>query len=135
MASTQTLDSLTFLRAWLAPPLRVGAAFPSGASLARMITARIGPATGAVIELELRPGTGVFTQALIARGVPKHRLTLIEAGSEFATLLEARFPEARTRACPVQRPNLDRLGLRASHIGCALANLPPASVYRIQRRS
>lgn len=133
MASTQTLDSLTFLRAWLAAPLRVGAAFPSGASLARMITAGIGPATGAVIELG--PGTGVFTQALIARGVPEHRLTQIEAGSEFATLLEARFPEARTQPCPVQRPILDRLGLRASHIGCALANLPPASVYRIQRRS
>lgn len=191
MIIAQTCNSFTFLREWMAAPLRVGAVFPSGATLAKAITAEIDHRTGDVIELG--PGTGVFTKALIERGVPEERLALIEAGSEFAVLLETRFPGARTLwmdasqlrgvdlfggrqagavvsglpllsmkprkviaildgafsqmepggafyqftygpSCPVSRPILDRLGLKATRIGRALANVPPASVYRIQRR-
>jgi phospholipid N-methyltransferase len=36
--------------------------------------------------------------------------------------------------CPVRRSILERLGLKAARIGGALANMPPASVYRILRR-
>jgi len=37
--------------------------------------------------------------------------------------------------CPVPRSILDRYGLRATRIGRTLANIPPATVYRISRRS
>lgn len=36
--------------------------------------------------------------------------------------------------CPVPRAILERFGLRAQRVGRALANLPPATVYRISRR-
>lgn len=36
--------------------------------------------------------------------------------------------------CPVPRPILDRLGLKATRIGGTVRNLPPAAVYRITRR-
>ena len=36
--------------------------------------------------------------------------------------------------CPVPRPILDRLGLKAVRVGGTVRNLPPASVYRITRR-
>ncbi|MBR0710294.1 SAM-dependent methyltransferase, partial [Bradyrhizobium liaoningense] len=36
--------------------------------------------------------------------------------------------------CPVPRPILDRLGLKASLVGRTALNIPPASVYRIRRR-
>lgn len=36
--------------------------------------------------------------------------------------------------CPIARPLLDRLGLKARYVGCTLANIPPAAVYRISRR-
>jgi phospholipid N-methyltransferase len=36
--------------------------------------------------------------------------------------------------CPVRRSILERFGLKAVRIGGALANMPPASVYRIRRR-
>jgi len=39
------------------------------------------------------------------------------------------------RDAPIARPLLDRLGLKATRIGGTLANLPPAAVYRIRRRS
>ena len=36
--------------------------------------------------------------------------------------------------CPVPRPILDRLGLKATRVGGTIRNIPPASVYRITRR-
>ncbi len=36
--------------------------------------------------------------------------------------------------CPVPRPFLDRLGLKATCLGRAFINVPPAAVYRITRR-
>lgn len=38
------------------------------------------------------------------------------------------------RRCPIPRPILDRLGLKAVRIGRAMRNMPPATVYRISRR-
>ena len=37
--------------------------------------------------------------------------------------------------CPVSRVVLEPLGLQAVRIGRALANLPPAAVYRIERKA
>jgi phosphatidylethanolamine/phosphatidyl-N-methylethanolamine N-methyltransferase len=37
--------------------------------------------------------------------------------------------------CPVPRPILDRLGLKATRIGRTLRNIPPAAVYRITARA
>jgi phosphatidylethanolamine/phosphatidyl-N-methylethanolamine N-methyltransferase len=45
--------------------------------------------------IELGPGTGVFTQALIRQGVSEDRLILVEKGAEFAAILRPRFPRAR----------------------------------------
>lgn len=36
---------------------------------------------------------------------------------------------------PIPRAITERLGLKAVHVGRALANVPPAAVYRISRRS
>ena len=36
--------------------------------------------------------------------------------------------------CPVPARLLDRLGLKATRVGVALRNLPPATIYRIERR-
>lgn len=86
-------DRMSFLRAWLAAPLRVASITPSSNSLAALITRDITCATGPVIELG--PGTGVFTRALLERGVKEENLVLIEYEAEFARLLGARFPKAR----------------------------------------
>lgn len=86
-------DYYRFFRTWLANPLRVSAVAPSGDSLSRLMTKEILPTGGSV--LELGPGTGAFTRALLERGVDEGDLTLIEYGSDFARLLQCRFPRAR----------------------------------------
>jgi phosphatidylethanolamine/phosphatidyl-N-methylethanolamine N-methyltransferase len=182
----------TFFRLWLRDPMRVAAVAPSGASLAAAMTAAIAPSHAPVIELG--PGTGVFTRALLARGVPEHRIALVELVDEFADALHHRFPRAtlvrqdaarlgslqlfggelagavvsglpllamkprqvrrvleeafsRMRPggaffqftygfrCPVPLRLLARLGLTATRVSVALRNLPPAAVYRIERRA
>jgi phosphatidylethanolamine/phosphatidyl-N-methylethanolamine N-methyltransferase len=45
--------------------------------------------------IELGPGTGVFTKALIDRGVDPGRLILIEYNPDFCDLLARRFPGVR----------------------------------------
>ncbi|HDR9586022.1 methyltransferase domain-containing protein [Burkholderia stabilis] len=84
---------LFFLRSWLRNPRRVGALAPSGAALASLITAHIPHHGGSVIELGA--GTGVFTRALLARGVPGDSLVLVEADPAFADALRQQFPTLR----------------------------------------
>lgn len=184
-------DKLRFFRAWMANPMRVAAIAPSGAALARLMVHDIVPSDGPIIELG--PGTGVFTQALLDRGIAESDLVLVEKEPEFAAILNHRFPAAtilcgdatrlnraeldrlpspaavvsglpllsmpqrhimailtgsfaqmRTGGrfyqftygprCPVPRPVLNRLDLKASQIGRTIRNIPPAAVYRLMER-
>ncbi|GHD43738.1 SAM-dependent methyltransferase [Thalassobaculum fulvum] len=83
-------DAVQFLRAWIADPIRLGSITPSSSALAALITSEITPQTTPVVELG--PGTGVFTKALLARGVPPDRLLLVEREAKFAAMLRERFP-------------------------------------------
>ncbi|MGR9140289.1 class I SAM-dependent methyltransferase (plasmid) [Rhizobium leguminosarum] len=86
-------DRRRFLLAWLRAPLRIASITPSAPRLAGLMTKEISALTGPV--LELGPGTGVFTSALLERGIAERDLTLIEYERDFATLLQDRFPDAR----------------------------------------
>lgn len=189
--TNRTADALLFFRAWLSAPLRVASVTPSGRALSSLMTAEITSQTGTVIELG--PGTGVFTAALLRQGVAEENLVLVEYGAEFANQLANRFPAAKTvqmdaaqlrklplhatapvgaivsglpvlsmpmrkvyailsgafshlrhggafyqftygPRCPISRPLLDRLGLKATYVGWTFANVPPAAVYRITQR-
>ena len=185
-------DLAAFLRAWAKDPLGIAAVAPSSPALAKLITAEITPDMAPVIELG--PGTGVFTKALLGRGLKQSDLVLIEYEADFANLLSARVPQAtvlrgdaaRMRkhrgvlngelagatisglpilnmnarqqmmimrgcfelirpggrffqftyspVCPIRRPVLERLGLKARRLSSTLRNLPPAAVYEISRR-
>ncbi len=185
------LDYLLFLKAWIRDPRRIGALAPSGRNLARKVTAQIVGQSQTVIELG--PGTGVFTRALLANGVPEAKLVLVETDRAFVSLLRNRFPQAKVLhldardldefgsagapvsavlsglpfrsmtpwkrlsvlsaafrqlsvngtfyqftyglRCPIERPLLDRLGLKADRLGGVWWNFPPASVFSIRRRT
>lgn len=86
-------DDARFLKNWLKNPLRIGAVTPSGPVLARRMASYVDAAgTGPVIELG--PGTGPMTTALVAHGVDPRRLVLVEYSPEFCRLLRDRFPQA-----------------------------------------
>lgn len=84
-------DRLGFLRAWLAEPLAIAAVAPSSRALTRLITSRIDIASAPVVELG--PGTGVFTRAILDRGIAPRDLLLIERSPAFTLLLRRRFQD------------------------------------------
>ena len=84
-------DEWHFFRGLFARPRNVGAIAPSSPALARAIAEQVDPASqGQVIELG--PGTGVITEALIARGIAPERIVAIEFDPDFARLVASRFP-------------------------------------------
>jgi phosphatidylethanolamine/phosphatidyl-N-methylethanolamine N-methyltransferase len=94
---TDTSDEFMFLRAWLRAPLVTAAMVPSGKLLSRALAEAVDPAVpGPVVELG--PGTGPVTAALVERGVSPDRLILIEYLPEFCDLLRRRYPTARVIA-------------------------------------
>jgi phosphatidylethanolamine/phosphatidyl-N-methylethanolamine N-methyltransferase len=86
-------DEVRFIRSWLEKPLETGAVAPSSRILARTMARYVDPGvTGPVIELG--PGTGPVTEALVAQGVDPSRLVLVEYNSMFCRLLRTRYPAA-----------------------------------------
>lgn len=130
---TSCADFVQFFRSWVSDPLRVAAVAPSGERLARLMTQEIEPFDGPI--LELGPGTGVFTRALLARGVPESALTLVEFGEEFAVRLRERFPAARV--VHMDAAQLGQCGLfddapfGAVISGLPLLSMPPSKVVAI----
>ncbi len=121
-------EALLGLRRFVANPRRFGG-FVSGPALATAITAEIDPAAGPV--LELGPGTGVFTRALIARGVAERDLILVEADPMLAARLQAAFPQALVLARKAGSVTADMLGDRrpaAIVSGLPLLNFPDREV-------
>ena len=75
----------------MARPKSIGAIVPSSRALARAIAAQTDPSRPGPI-LELGPGTGVITEALLQRGIAAERLTLVEYDTDMAQSLTRRFP-------------------------------------------
>jgi phosphatidylethanolamine/phosphatidyl-N-methylethanolamine N-methyltransferase len=118
-------DFLRFFRSWVTNPLRVAAIAPSGDPLARLMTKEIEPFDGPIIELG--PGTGVFTRALLARGIAESELTLIEYGGEFLPGLQRRFPQARI--VQMDAAELSGAGLfDGRSVGAVVSGLPLLSM-------
>lgn len=69
-----------------------GAIAPSSARLAETMTAGLG-LERATHVVELGPGTGVFTEAVLALLRPEARLTAVEINPRFADALRERFPQ------------------------------------------
>jgi phosphatidylethanolamine/phosphatidyl-N-methylethanolamine N-methyltransferase len=86
-------DTTLFLQEWLANPQRMGAVAPSSPKLAAAM-ARWLPSDPGSYVLELGPGTGAVTEALLRRGLREDRLVAIERNPKMACLLREKFPRA-----------------------------------------
>ena len=84
-------DTLRFLGRLIAKPITTGAVAPSGPGLSRAMAAQI-PANPEGPILELGPGTGVVTAAMVARGIATDRITAVEYDRDFAAMMASRYP-------------------------------------------
>jgi phosphatidylethanolamine/phosphatidyl-N-methylethanolamine N-methyltransferase len=86
-------DEFRFFRNWMEKPLSMGAVTPSGKALTRTMAEYVDPHSDGPI-IELGPGTGPVTEALVARGIDPARLVLVEFDPMFCRLLRKRYPQA-----------------------------------------
>jgi phosphatidylethanolamine/phosphatidyl-N-methylethanolamine N-methyltransferase len=86
-------DEVRFIRSWIERPLSIGAVTPSGKVLARAMARYVDPSSDGPV-VELGPGTGPVTEALVQAGVDPSRLVLVEFNPKFCHLLRTRYPDA-----------------------------------------
>ncbi len=84
-------DEARFIRSWFGNPTLAGAVSPSGRWLAQRMARYVDPNRPGPI-VELGPGTGAITEALLRRGIAPARLHLVEFDRSFCRLLARRFP-------------------------------------------
>ena len=114
-------ERLRFYDAWRSNPQGIGAIAPSSRALGHAITRHLDPDCGRVIELG--SGTGVFTRAMLKRGIPEQDLVLIEFDTAFATSLARDFPLAEVHRLDAGR--LVERGVLADGIaGATVCGLP-----------
>jgi phosphatidylethanolamine/phosphatidyl-N-methylethanolamine N-methyltransferase len=127
-------DEARFLKSWLDRPLMTGAVSPSGRALARTMARYVDPRLpGPVIELG--PGTGPVTEALIAHGVAEERLVLIEFNPEFVALLRKRFPRARVIEGDAYNLTKTLAGVITQNAAACISSLPLFTKPEEQRLS
>jgi phosphatidylethanolamine/phosphatidyl-N-methylethanolamine N-methyltransferase len=86
-------DEVKFIRSWIEKPISIGAVMPSSRVLARAMARYVDPESNGPV-IELGPGTGPVTQALVGQGIDPARLVLVEFNPDFCRLLRARYPAA-----------------------------------------
>lgn len=106
MPNTQVLkrkEGEVFFRRWLSSPKSMGSIWPSSQALARSVAACVAYEPGDTV-VELGGGTGAITEGLIAQGIPRSAIMVIELDGKLSTFLERRLP-----GCNVVRGDATRL--------------------------
>ena len=116
-------DTARFLREWLAHPQRTGSVVPSSPRLADAM-ARWIPRDPESFVLELGPGTGPVTEAILRRGLREDRLIAIEFNPVMAAELQKKFPRARILAGDAWLMDelLEKISVKT--VGAVISSLP-----------
>lgn len=83
-------DELKFFKGWIDKPRAVGAIIPTSSVTARRMASIIDTRSGLPV-LEVGPGTGVITKAILGRGVKPSDLYAVEYSSEFVSHLRRHY--------------------------------------------
>ena len=75
-------EEIRFFKGWMSNAKAVGAILPTSSVTARRMASVINPASGLPV-LELGPGTGVITKAILERGLEPSNLVSIEYSTDF----------------------------------------------------
>ena len=84
-------EELRFFKGWIDKPRAVGSIVPPSAVTARKMASVVDPDSGLPV-LELGPGTGVITRAILEAGVKPENLWSIEYSQDFVEHLRRDYP-------------------------------------------
>lgn len=106
-------------------PRAIGAAAPSSKRLAKAIASLVPNEDGIVVELG--PGTGVITQALLEAGIAPQQLVLIENSKMLVNALHKKFPTIRVIHGDAEHLN-QLLAAQSSAVKTVVSSLPLLSL-------
>ena len=89
--ATKFDDELRFFKGWIDKPKAVGSIVPTSSVTARRMASVIDPNSGLPV-LEVGPGTGVITRAILARGIKPENLLAVEYSEDFVRHLKKHYP-------------------------------------------
>lgn len=131
----RTREWLNFAFEFVKNPRHTGSLCPSSVYLARQMAALVPDGEGKVIELG--PGSGPMTKALLQRGIKPEDLILVERTHSFAQHLRQRFPELNIihgDACGLsQLLSGSEAPIRAIVSSLPLRSMPSAVVRQISK--
>lgn len=84
-------EEFRFFKGWMDGPKAVGAVLPTSSVTSRRMASVVNPDSGLPV-LELGPGTGVITRAILDRGVKPEKLWSVEYSCDFVEHLRREFP-------------------------------------------
>ncbi len=84
-------EDMNFVKTWVARPKTTGAVLPTSRYTAKRMASVIDPSNGAKV-LELGPGTGSITKAIIERGVKPENIYSVEFNASFVPSLRQKYP-------------------------------------------
>jgi len=84
-------EEIQFFKSWISKPKAVGAVLPTSSITARRMASVINPENNAKV-LELGPGTGVISKAILERGIRPENLYSVEYTKSFIPKLKANYP-------------------------------------------
>ena len=118
-------NQVRFMREFLRNPGEVGAVAQSSAGLSRGMIAHLGAIAPGSTIIELGPGTGVFTERLIAAH-PECRIVSVECNASFCASLSERFPSIEViQGCASElRAHIQALGREVSEVAGVVSGLP-----------
>lgn len=116
-------DELKFFRGWIDKPRAVGSIVPTSSVTARRMASIIDTKSGLPV-LEVGPGTGVVTKAILRHGVKPCDLYAVEYSHDFVTHLRRNYPGVNV--IEGDGFNLDAaLGdLRGKQFDCVVSGVP-----------
>lgn len=116
-------ETSSFIIEWLKSPLVTASVIPSSKRLGRKMVAGLDPSAELVIELG--PGTGVFTNELLAAGIREEALVLVELNNKFAGKLRKKYPKALVVNGAAEALSLLQL---ENHADAVISGLPLLSI-------
>lgn len=84
-------EELRFFKGWIDKPRAVGSIVPTSGVTARRMASVVDPSSGLPV-LELGPGTGVITKAILQAGIRPEDLWSIEYSEDFVRHLRRDYP-------------------------------------------
>lgn len=120
---TKVMDQVRFFGALAKSPKTIGAVAPTSSETADLMASNI-TRPNQLPVLELGPGTGAITNAILNHGVAEKDLYAVEFNPKFCRDLRARLPQAH-----IIEGNAFELGCALAHLGeqefdCVISGLP-----------